>query len=116
MFIPHFVQNELDASDIDLAKRLSAFNFCNPFDHILPFADGNVGAADRAHLWGLYIGIVTNRISAFNWCNPFDFILPFPDGAIDAGDRAHLWGMYAGILPGAPAKGAFKPVFRSRRR
>ncbi len=55
--IPHFVQNELDAGDTDLAKRLSAYNFCNPFDHVLPFADGTVSAADRAHLWGLYSGI-----------------------------------------------------------
>ncbi len=57
MFIPHFVQNELDASDTDLAERLSAFNFCNPFDHILPFSTGTVSAADRAHLWGLFSGI-----------------------------------------------------------
>ncbi len=55
--IPHFVQNELDAGDTDLADRLSAFNWCNPFDHILPFSDGTVSAADRAHLWGLYSGI-----------------------------------------------------------
>jgi len=55
--IPLFVQNELDASDTDLADRLSAFNFCDPFDHILPFSDGTVSALDRQHLWGLYTGI-----------------------------------------------------------
>ena len=55
--IPLFIQNELDSGDVDLAKRLSAFNFCNPFDNILPFTDGSVGSEDRAHLWGLYSGI-----------------------------------------------------------
>ena len=55
--LPHFVQNELDASDTDLADRLSAFNWCNPFDHILPFSDGAINASDRAHLWGVYAGI-----------------------------------------------------------
>lgn len=63
MIIPHFVQNELDASDTDLDELLSAFNWCNPFDHILPFADGTVGATDRAHLWGLYSGIVVIGIA-----------------------------------------------------
>ena len=56
--IPLFVQNELDASDTDLDNLLSAFNWCNPFDHILPFADGTIGETDRAHLWGVYSGIV----------------------------------------------------------
>ena len=56
--IPLFVQNELDASDANLADRLSAFNWCNPFDHILPFSDGTINAGDRAHLWGMYTGIV----------------------------------------------------------
>lgn len=57
MLIPHFVQNELDASDTDLANRLSAFNWSNPFDRVLPFTDGTIGAGDKAHLWGLYAGI-----------------------------------------------------------
>ena len=57
VLVPHFVQNELDASDNDLDERLSAFNFCNPFDHVLPFADGTIGSTDRAHLWGLFSGI-----------------------------------------------------------
>lgn len=62
MFIPHFVQNELDAGDTDLDNRLSAFNFCNPFDHILPFTDGTIDAGDRAHLWGLYAGIAIDPL------------------------------------------------------
>ncbi len=61
--IPHFVQNELDASDAGLADRLSAFNWCNPFDHVLPFSDGTVSAADRAHLWGMYSGIAVGAPS-----------------------------------------------------
>ena len=39
------------------ATLVSAFNFCNPFDHILPPADGSINRTDRAHLWGLYSGI-----------------------------------------------------------
>lgn len=57
VLIPHFIQGELDSGDTDLDKRLSAFNFCNPFDHILPFANNDVSAVDRAHLWGMYAGI-----------------------------------------------------------
>lgn len=52
--IPLFVQNELQAA---AANRLSAFNFCDPFDHVLPFSDASIGALDRQHLWGLYAGI-----------------------------------------------------------
>jgi len=52
VLIPHFVQNEVDASDSP-AGRLSSFNFCNPFDHIMPLADGTINALDRQHLWGL---------------------------------------------------------------
>ncbi len=69
MIIPHFVQNELSefgespaSGAIDsLDDRLSAFNFCNPFDYILPFVDGTIGAGDRAHLWGLYAGIAVGE-------------------------------------------------------
>ena len=43
--------------------RLSAFNFCNPFDHELPFSDGTVSNLDRAHLWGLYSGIAPDSPS-----------------------------------------------------
>jgi hypothetical protein len=52
--IPIFVQNALTASD---SLLLSAFNFCDPFDHVLPFSDGTIDSADRAHLWGMYSGI-----------------------------------------------------------
>ena len=40
------------------AKRLSAWNFCDPFDYILPPADGTISEFDRAHLWGMYIGVI----------------------------------------------------------
>ena len=36
-------------------SRTAAFNFCSPFDEILPPANGNVGETDRAHLWGLFV-------------------------------------------------------------
>ncbi len=55
--IPLFVQNEIQAT-VAAAKRMSAFNFCNSSDHILPIADGTVSAADRHHLWGMYSGIL----------------------------------------------------------
>ncbi len=47
-----------ELSGFNPAARMSAFNFCNPFDHILPPSDGTVSALDRQHLWGMYIGIV----------------------------------------------------------
>ena len=37
----------------DVNDRASAFNFCNPFDTVLPIVDGSVGKKDRHHLWGL---------------------------------------------------------------
>lgn len=52
--IPLFIQNEVGAGDADL---LSAFNFCNPFDHILPFSDGTVSDLDMQHLWGMATAI-----------------------------------------------------------
>ncbi len=58
--IPIFIQNELQSGAAD---RLSAFNFCDPFDHILPFADGTVAALDRQHLWGMYKGIAVGGVS-----------------------------------------------------
>lgn len=60
--IPIFAQNELDSGDTDLADRLSAFNFCDPFDHVLPFTDGSIGALDRQHLWGMYAGIPAGEL------------------------------------------------------
>jgi len=59
VLIPHFVQLEVDAGDSP-ANRLSAFNFCNPFDHTLPFTDGVISALDRQHLWGMYAGIAAD--------------------------------------------------------
>lgn len=50
------------------ANRISAFNFCDPFDHVLPVADGTVSAADRAHLWGLYSGIAVADIIVGPYC------------------------------------------------
>lgn len=74
--VPHFVQNELDASDTNLANRLSAFNWCDPFDHILPFADGTISAGDRAHLWGMFAGIVVAGADAAGWPTRKRVILP----------------------------------------
>ncbi len=52
-------------------KRMSAFNYCDPFDHILPDVDGTVDAADRQHLWGMYSGILADApvvgIPSINW-------------------------------------------------
>ncbi len=62
MLLILFNQQELDNSDADLAKRLSAFNFCNPFDHIFPFANSVIDTDDRAHLWGVYSGTFGGRI------------------------------------------------------
>lgn len=53
--IPLFIQNELDAGDDP--ERWSAFNFCDPFDAVLPFANSEISALDRQHLWGLSTGI-----------------------------------------------------------
>lgn len=47
-----------------VANRISAFNFCDPFDHILPVADGTVSALDRQHLWGMYAGIAAGAPAA----------------------------------------------------
>lgn len=54
VLIPHFVQNEINAAS---AILLSAFNFCNPFDTVLPFSTGTVSDLDMQHLWGMYTGI-----------------------------------------------------------
>jgi len=53
--IPIYIQNELNSNE---GSRASAFNYCNPYDHVLPPVSGTIGAADRQHLWGLYIGIL----------------------------------------------------------
>ena len=57
MIIPLFIQNEVDAGDL-AANRMSAYNFCNPFDTVLPLANGEIGQADRQHLMGAYAGIL----------------------------------------------------------
>lgn len=119
-FIPHFVQNELEAGDGD--TRISTFNWCNPFDTVLPIADGTTDAGDRAQLWGLYTGIAVDppvaalddtRLSVWNFCNPFDHAMPAADGSIDASNRQHLMGLYAGILADPPV--ASSPVKKVRR-
>ncbi len=46
-----------------LAELMSAMNFCNPFDYILPLPDSSIDAADRAHLWGMYSGIAVGAPS-----------------------------------------------------
>ncbi len=46
-------------------KRMSAFNFCDPFDHILPAVDGTVDKPDRAFLWGMYTGIAAGDTGGF---------------------------------------------------
>lgn len=56
-FLPHFVQNELDVSD-DLLL-LSYFNYCNPFDTAMPFADGAITMPDQEHLMGMSVVIPT---------------------------------------------------------
>ncbi len=101
--IPLYLHSPLEDS---AAARASAFNFCDPFDHVLPIPDGTISTLDRAHLWGLYSGIATvdpiedsaaARISAFNFCDPFDTVLPLADGSVSKPDRAHLWGLYSAI-------------------
>ena len=55
-----------DPVESSSANRISAFNFCNPFDHILPAADGTIGTSDRQHLWGLYVGIAVGKSKTRN--------------------------------------------------
>lgn len=54
--IPIYIQNAVIPS-VDSRKRASAFNWCNPYDHILPLADSSITVTDRAWLWGMYTGI-----------------------------------------------------------
>ncbi len=53
--------------NVNTANRLSQFNFCDPFDHVLPPVDGTISALDRQHLWGLYTGIAAG--GAGGWLN-----------------------------------------------
>jgi len=41
-----------------LANRMSAFNFCSPFDCVLPASDGAIKQANWWHLWGMYVGLL----------------------------------------------------------
>ena len=41
------------------ADLVSAFNFCNPFDIVLPPPAGGVSTLDMQHLWGLSTSVVT---------------------------------------------------------
>jgi hypothetical protein len=56
--IPIFLGAEVNT---DAANRLSAFNFCDPFDFIMPLADGGITNLDRQHLWGMYAGIAVEE-------------------------------------------------------
>ena len=55
--IPLFVDESPIIYSVEARERISAFNFCNPFDHVLPWRDGTINKADRRHLAGLWIGI-----------------------------------------------------------
>ncbi len=58
------IESEESSESGTAANRMSAFNFCNPSDHILPIADGMISRTDRAHLWGIYSGIVVKLVKA----------------------------------------------------
>ena len=58
----------MDPVDSNDAILLSAFNFCNPFDDVLPFSTGTVSALDRQHLWGLYTGIQAEVVTLLVTC------------------------------------------------
>lgn len=57
--IPLFVQGvrDINISDRDI---LSAFNFCNLYDHIMPAPRSSVIESDRAHFLGLFTGVLDN--------------------------------------------------------
>ncbi len=55
--IPLYLLDPVDSND---AILLSDFNFCNPFDDVLPFSTGTVSVLDRQHLWGLSIRIAAD--------------------------------------------------------
>ena len=43
----------IDSGDTGFVTRMGLMNFCTVFDSMLPFADGSISEADRAHLLGL---------------------------------------------------------------
>ena len=59
--IPLLVQNEVNT---DASSRVSAFNFCDPFDHVLP-TPGTTSYIARQHLWGMYGGIAASPAGGF---------------------------------------------------
>jgi hypothetical protein len=38
--------------------RMSAFNFCNSYDEVLPLVNGEITNVDRYHLWGNYLRFI----------------------------------------------------------
>jgi hypothetical protein len=66
---------EFDPVAGSAASRISAFNFCNPYDHILPDADLTIDSLDRQHLWGLYTGISATTPSSGASGNINDYIV-----------------------------------------
>jgi hypothetical protein len=78
------------------AKRMSADNFCNPFDYVLPIPDGSIDQADRQHLLGLYSGIEAIVLNGPFFIDRFTVFVP--------GDvRAHVF------LPGDARSTVFLP-------
>ncbi len=49
-----------ELAGFDPTNRMSAFNFCDPYDHILPPSNGTISEMDRQHLWGMYVGIAAD--------------------------------------------------------
>ena len=86
--IPLFYHDPVESGDAP-ADRMSAFNFCNPFDHILPFHDGTVSVLDRGHLLGLYSGIQAGSLN-------------------DAATTAYCVAMQDAFVPGAVIGGGFE--------
>lgn len=72
----------------------------SPFVRVLPFVDGSYATQqDRAHLMGLYRGVLSEagpdtaneRYSMINLALPFGRVFPAPDGAFDSSlDRLHM--------------------------
>jgi hypothetical protein len=56
---PLGTEEGITAADADL---LSAFNFCNPFDTVLPPPDSDVSGLDMQHLWGLSTSVAVGAL------------------------------------------------------
>ncbi len=61
---PYAAGSYSDLAGFNPAARMSAFNFSNAWDDILPLSNGTISALDRQHLWGLYIGIAAGAAVA----------------------------------------------------